>query len=111
MEREDLAEPDPPLAQDLHGPGAIAAAGYSGGGKSRQGWRAPRDPGPDMGKLTTGDSARAKRVIDIHMKGAVSRSTLSSYKPRSSNARPEIPPSVKGTAKVSAMSNAQSSFR
>ncbi|HEY4029840.1 MAG TPA: DUF1501 domain-containing protein, partial [Caulobacteraceae bacterium] len=97
------------------GLGAIAAAELLGGGKSLaagSGGPAGGDTGPDMGKLTTGQfPARAKRVIDIHMKGAVSQVDTFDYKPEVIKRHgQEIPPSVKGTAKVSAMTNAQSSF-
>jgi Protein of unknown function (DUF1501) len=70
------------------------------------------DSGPDLGKLATGQfPARAKRVIDIHMKGAVSQVDTFDYKPEVIRLHgTEIPASVKGTAKVSAMTNAQSSF-
>ena len=53
------------------GLGAIAAAELLGGGTSlAEGSGGPGgDAGPDLGKLTTGQfPARAKRVIDIHMK-------------------------------------------
>src|ERR1700761_4801346 len=97
------------------GLGAIAAAELLGGGKSLAkdgGKPSGGDAGPDMGKLTTGQfPARAKRVIDIHMKGAVSQVDTFDYKPEAIKRHgQEIPPSVKGNAKVSAMSNAQSSF-
>jgi hypothetical protein len=97
------------------GLGAIAAAELLGGGKSMAagtGKPSGGDAGPDMGKLTTGQfPARAKRVIDIHMKGAVSQVDTFDYKPEviKRNGQ-EIPPSVKGHGKISAMSNAQSSF-
>ncbi|MDB5458578.1 MAG: hypothetical protein JWO72_319, partial [Caulobacteraceae bacterium] len=67
------------------GLGAIAAAELLGGGKSlAKGAGAPAggDAGPDLGKLSTGQfPARAKRVIDIHMKGAVSQVDTFDYKP------------------------------
>jgi len=97
------------------GLGAIAAAELLGGGKSLAagaGGAPGGNAGPDMGKLTTGQfPARAKRVIDIHMKGAVSQVDTFDYKPEviKRNGQ-EIPPSVKGHGKISAMSNAQSSF-
>src|SRR4051794_28180110 len=96
------------------GLGAIAAAELLGGGKSRakDGGAAPANAGPDMGKLTTGQfPARAKRVIDIHMKGAVSQVDTFDYKPEVIKRHgTEIPASIKGKGKISAMSNAQSSF-
>src|ERR1700748_964298 len=97
------------------GLGAIAAAELLGGGTSLAkagGASSGGDAGPDMGKLTTGQfPARAKRVIDIHMKGAISQVDTFDYKPTVIKRHgQEIPPSVKGTAKVSAMSNAQSTF-
>src|SRR5471032_2678355 len=66
------------------GIGAIAAAELLGGGRSLAKGSGPStgDSGPDMGKLTTGQfPARAKRVIDIHMKGAVSQVDTFDYKP------------------------------
>jgi hypothetical protein len=97
------------------GLGAIAAAELLGGGASlAKGAGAPSggEAGPDMGKLTTGQfPARAKRVIDIHMKGAVSQVDTFDYKPTVIKLHgTEIPPSVKGKGKISSMSNAQSSF-
>jgi hypothetical protein len=96
------------------GLGAIAAAELLGAATARAGGAsaAAGDAGPDLGKLTTGQfRARAKRVVDIHMWGAVSQVDTFDYKPEVIKRHgQEIPPSVKGTAKVSAMSNAQSSF-
>src|SRR6201991_5148567 len=95
------------------GLGAIAAAELLGSGRSMAKGAAPTgESGPDMGKLTTGQfPAKAKRVIDIHMKGAVSQVDTFDYKPEviKRNGQ-EIPPSVKGHGKISSMSNAQSSF-
>ena len=96
------------------GLGAIAAAKLLGSGTSvAKGIALAGESGPesrpDLGKLTTSHfPARAKRVIDIHMKGAVSQVDTFDYKPEviKRNGQ-EIPPSVKGNAKVSAMSNAQ----
>jgi hypothetical protein len=97
------------------GLGAIAAAELLGGGKSLaagSGSPVGGNAGPDMGKLTTGQfPARAKRVVDIHMKGAISQVDTFDYKPEViKRAGQEIPPSVKGHGKISSMSNAQSSF-
>src|SRR6185312_2179509 len=93
------------------GLGAIAAAELLGGGKSLAagaGGAPGGNAGPDMGKLTTGQfPARAKRVIDIHMKGAVSQVDTFDYKPEVIKRHgEEIPPSVQGHGKISAMSNA-----
>jgi hypothetical protein len=62
--------------------------------------------------LKTGQfPATAKRAISIHMWGAVSQVDTFDYKPDLVKWHgKEIPPSVKGTAKISGMSNAQSSF-
>src|ERR1700748_474389 len=96
------------------GLGAIAAAELLGGGAATAKGNAPSggESGPDMGQLTTGQfRARAKRVIDIHMKGAVSQVDTFDYKPTVVKLHgTEIPPSVKGHGKISSMSNAQSSF-
>jgi hypothetical protein len=116
MEREELANlTRRSILGTSMGLGAVAAAEILGGGKSlaKDGAAPAGETGPDMGKLTTGQfPARAKRVIDIHMKGAVSQVDTFDYKPTVIKLHgTEIPPSVKGTAKVSAMSNAQSSFQ
>jgi hypothetical protein len=68
--------------------------------------------GQDLGKLATGHfPARARRVIDIHMKGAVSQVDTFDYKPELAKYHgTELPDSIKGTAKISSMSNAQSTF-
>ena len=96
------------------GLGGIATAELLGARLGHATGAAPVDSesGPDKGKLKTGQfPARAKRVIDIHMKGAVSQLDSFEYKPEViKHHGEEIPASVKGTAKVSAMSNAQSSF-
>src|SRR5215467_10284383 len=85
------------------GLGAIAAAKLLGGGRSLA--KDAAESGPNLGKLTTGHfPARAKRVIDIHMKGAVSQVDTFDYKPEVIKRHgEEIPPSVKGNAKVSSM--------
>src|SRR5246127_2914982 len=99
------------------GLGAIAAAKLLGAGKLLAKDATPAGQfgpavGANLGKLTTGHfPARAKRVIDIHMKGAVSQVDTFDYKPEVIKRHgEEIPPSVKGNAKVSAMSNGQTSF-
>ena len=99
------------------GLGIIAAAKLLGGGRSlakdviSAGKPAPQS-GLNLGKLTTGHfPARAKRVIDIHMKGAVSQVDTFDYKPEVIKRHgEEIPPSVKGNAKISSMSNGQTTF-
>src|SRR5215471_11361791 len=95
------------------GLGAIAAAKLLGAGKLLAKDATPVGQlGPDMGKLVTGHfPARAKRVIDIHMKGAVSQVDTFDYKPEVIKRHgEEIPPSVKGNGKISSMSNGQTSF-
>ncbi len=96
------------------GLGGVAMAEMLGGGRSMAKGAAPvsGNAGPDMGALSTGQfRPRAKRVVDIHMKGAFSQVDTFDYKPEVIKRHgQEIPPSVKGTAKVSSMSNAQSSF-
>ncbi len=69
--------------------------------------------GANKGLLTTGRfPARAKRVIWMHMWGAVSQVDSFDYKPLLLKMHgQEIPPSVKNKGgRVSAMSNAQASF-
>jgi hypothetical protein len=99
------------------GLGALAAAELLGGFKAIAATAgstpaAAAGSAPDKGTLRTGHfPARAKRVIDIHMKGAVSQVDTFDYKPELIKYHgTEIPPSVKGTAKISSMSNAQSTF-
>jgi hypothetical protein len=96
------------------GLGALAATELLGGFRTFAADAAPvpRAAGPDLGKLTTGQiPARARRVIDIHMKGAVSQIDTFDYKPELIKRHgTELPDSVKGTAKISSMSNAQSTF-
>src|SRR6187551_3627427 len=93
------------------GLGALAATELVGGFKSMAAGAGPPvgPSGPDMGKLATGQfPARAKRVVDIHMKGAVSQIDTFDYKPEIIKRHgEELPPSVKGNAKISTMSNAQ----
>src|SRR3569623_185249 len=115
MEREELANlPRRSILGTSMGLGAVAAAELIGGGKSlaKDGGSPAGNAGPDMGKLTTGQfPARAKRVIDIHMKGAVSQVDTFDYKPTVIKLHgTEIPPSVKGHGKISSMSNGQTSF-
>jgi len=67
----------------------------------------------DKGVLGVGQfPAKAKRVISIHMWGAVSQVDTFDYKPMLTKMHgQEIPPSVKNNgARISAMSNAQTSF-
>ncbi len=66
----------------------------------------------DTGILGTGHhTARAKRVIHLHMLGAISCVDTFDYKPvlREMHGQ-EIPPSVKGDGRVSTMSAGQSAF-
>jgi hypothetical protein len=95
------------------GLGAIAAAQLIGGGAAL-GKAAPAagKSGPDKGLLINSQfPATAKRVVSIHMWGAVSQVDTFDYKPTLIKMHgQEIPDSVKGSAKVSAMSNSQSSF-
>ena len=90
------------------GLGTLAAAELICGSKAL----AAASDGQDLGKLATGHfPARAKRVIDIHMKGAVSQVDTFDYKPELARYHgTELPDSIKGTAKISSMSNAQSTF-
>ncbi len=96
------------------GLGAVAAAELIGGG-SALGKGAPEaaTTGPDKGVLRTGQiPARAKRVVQMHMWGAVSQVDTFDYKPTLYQMHgKEIPPSVKNNgARISAMSNGQTSF-
>jgi hypothetical protein len=89
---------------DMRGGGALAQAmnrGLAGAGSG------------EKGVLTTGQiPARAKRVVSIHMCGAVSQVDTFDYKPTLIQRHgEEIPPSVKQAGgRISAMSNGQTSF-
>ena len=102
------------------GLGSVALAGLMG---SRAFGSAGRGAGPaaasapaavaNKGAMVAGQfPARAKRVIWIHMWGAVSQVDTFDYKPTLIKMHgQEIPPSVKNKGgRVSAMSNAQASF-
>ena len=96
------------------GLGAIAATELLDQARVR-GATAPKaaaGTGPDLGHLGASHfPGKAKRVISIHMWGAVSQVDTFDYKPELVKWHgKEIPPSVKGKGKISAMSNAQSSF-
>jgi Protein of unknown function (DUF1501) len=70
-------------------------------------------PGIDLGALGTGQfPARAKRVVFIHMLGAVSQVDTFDFKPELVKRHgEEIPPSVKANGqRISAMSNGQTSY-
>ncbi len=98
------------------GLGSIALAGLLGASSraaSNGGAQPSADAPVDKGILGTGQfPARAKRVIWIHMWGAVSQVDTFDYKPALIKMHgQQIPPSVKNKGgRVSAMSNAQSSF-
>ena len=95
------------------GLGAVAALDVLGGGTVLGAGKAPPPAsGPDKGLMRTGQiPARAKRVISIHMVGAISHLDTLEYKPTLAKMHgQEIPPSVKGNGKISSMSNAQTSF-
>jgi hypothetical protein len=95
------------------GLGAVAAAQlFKGVPALGRGAPAAGDSGPDKGLLQTSQfPATANQVISIHMWGAVSQVDTFDYKPTLIKLHgTEIPASVKGTAKISAMSNAQSAF-
>jgi hypothetical protein len=67
---------------------------------------------PNVGLLGTGQTpARAKRVIFLHMLGAISHVDTFDYKPALERLHGEdIPPSVRETQRLSTMSNGQSAF-
>ena len=96
------------------GLGAVAAAEMLGG-VGALGRAAPKAPsgGPDLGLMRTGQiPARAKRVVVMHMWGAVSQVDTFDYKPTLIKMHgQEIPPSVKSRGgRISSMSNGQTSF-
>jgi hypothetical protein len=96
------------------GIGALAAAGLIGGHAFGNAGKKPAPLSPvDKGILGVGQfPAKAKRVISIHMWGAVSQVDTFDYKPTLIKMHgQEIPPSVKSKGgRISAMSNAQTSF-
>jgi hypothetical protein len=95
------------------GVGAAAAAGLVLGPRALGAGVAPKAvQGPDLGFMQSPQiPARARRVISIHMWGAVSQVDTFDYKPTLIQRHgQDIPPSVKGSAKVSAMSNNQASY-
>lgn len=67
---------------------------------------------PNVGVLGSGHfPARAKRVICLHMLGAISHVDTFDYKPTLVEMTgKELPPSVRDTQRISTMSNGQSSF-
>ena len=69
-------------------------------------------PTAEAGILGTGHHpARARRVIMLHMLGAISHVDTFDYKPRLVEMHgQEIPPSVRETQRLSTMSNGQSAF-
>ena len=95
------------------GIGAIAAAELVMAGVPFGAPQAPASgPGADLGFLQTPQiPAKAKRVISVHMWGAVSQVDTFDYKPTLMKMHgQEMPASVRGSAKVSAMSNSQAAF-
>ena len=94
------------------GLGAVAASQLLGIPALGRGTPAAQESGPDKGLLQTSQfPATANQVISIHMWGAVSQVDTFDYKPTLIKLHgTEIPASVKGNAKISAMSNAQSAF-
>src|SRR5271170_3945401 len=83
--------------------GAVALADLLGAGKLF---------GQSHGVLKKLDFApTAKRVIRIHMIGAVSQVDTFDYKPMLEKMHgQELPPSIRGTGRLSSMSAAQASF-
>jgi hypothetical protein len=97
------------------GLGAVALADMMGMHPALGNGAAPvnANTGPDKGLLRTGQiPARAKRVVHMHMWGAVSQVDTFDYKPTLIKMHgQEIPPSVKNKGgRISAQSNGQSSF-
>jgi hypothetical protein len=97
------------------GLGALAAAELMGLGKA-SGQAGPSKPAgaarANLGILGTGQlPAKIKRVIHLHMMGAPSHVDMFDYKPNLIKwNNQELPSSVKGTARISEMSNGQSRF-
>src|SRR3569833_622361 len=97
------------------GLGAVAMAEMLGGGFARgaAGGNLPVNLGPDKGTLGTGQiPAKAKRVVQMHMWGAVSQVDTFDYKPTLFKMHgQEIPPTKKNKGgHKTTQSNGQSSF-
>jgi hypothetical protein len=97
------------------GLGSVALAGAMGLAPALGNSAAPvrADLGPDKGVMRTGQvPARAKRVVSMHMWGAISQVDTFDYKPTLIKRHAEeIPPSVKNKGgRISSQTNGQSSF-
>jgi hypothetical protein len=97
------------LLQSAGGLGALSLLELFGGSAARA--QATTDAA-NTGLLGTGHvPARAKRVICLHMLGAISHVDTFDYKPTLERLHGEdIPPSVRETQRLSTMSNGQSAF-
>jgi hypothetical protein len=94
------------------GLGALSLSELMAGPANAQTAAASANTGINVGVLGTGHSpARAKRVICLHMLGAISHVDTFDYKPTLVRMSGEqLPPSVRDTQRISTMSNSQSSF-
>jgi hypothetical protein len=91
------------------GLGGLSLLELLGGGALAQ----PRQRAAEIGVLGTGhEPARAKRVIMLHMLGAISHVDTFDHKPRLFEMHGEdMPPSVMNTQRLSTMTNGQSAFQ
>jgi hypothetical protein len=96
------------LLKSASGLGALALLDLFGGGARAQ----PSSEAPNVGVLGTGQiAARAKRVICLHMLGAISHVDTFDYKPTLERMHgQDLPPSVRETQRLSTMSGGQSAF-
>ncbi len=108
MERAVDYERRRALLQIGAGAGALSLSGLLAGNALAQ----AADADINIGTLGAGHMpARAKRVICLHMLGAMSHVDTFDYKPTLVEMTgQEIPPSVRDTQRISTMSNGQSSF-
>lgn len=95
------------LLKSASGLGALSLLDLLGGPAAAQPGEAP-----NVGVLGTGQTpARAKRVICLHMLGAISHVDTFDYKPTLERLHgQDLPPSVRETQRLSTMSNGQSAF-
>ena len=96
------------MLKSAGGLGALSLLDLLGGGAQAQ----PPSEAPNVGVLGAGQiPARAKRVICLHMLGAISHVDTFDYKPTLEKMHgQEIPQSVRETQRLSTMSSGQSAF-
>ncbi len=112
MKKPDCCSPDRSrrdcLLKSVGGLGALSLLDLFGGSAQAQ----PPSDAPNVGVLGAGQiPARAKRVICLHMLGAISHVDTFDYKPTLERMHgQDLPPSVRETQRLSTMSGGQSAF-